>query len=134
MAHTKAYLISSIAWRNGWTFLSNSEERTEWIARYQRPLSLRTLFQIPYTHLYEWVLLMDFLEVHFRAIPWQIAADPIDFGQQLRAEIVEALDRISELAQLAPWGQAAVDHFWQLFKVTERRWQTTRHKFSASHN
>ncbi len=106
----------------------------EWIARYQRPLSLRTLFQIPYTHLYEWVLLMDFIDVRFRAIPWQITADPIDFGQQLRAEIEEAFDGISEMAQLTPWGQAAVDRFWQLFKVADRRWQTTRREFSASHN
>lgn len=122
MAHTKMYLAGSIGWREGWSFLHNSGQWTGVLPRYGRALSVRTLFQIPYTHLYEWVLLMDVWNAG--QMPLLSAnADPLTFGNDLRQEILEAFGLIDTLAELTRRGRAAVCHFRRMFEEADARWQ-----------
>ena len=53
LGHTLHYLIDNVAFMHGWRFLENPGETTPAIVRYGRSLSVRTLFQIPYVHLFE---------------------------------------------------------------------------------
>jgi hypothetical protein len=133
LAHTKCYLINDIAYHNGWTFVDNPAEYTRRIPRYERPLSVRTVFQVPYTHFYEWVLLIHFMERGFDTLPWEIQDDPVPLGDDLKLEITEAFDLISGHARLTDMGTAAVTHFWQLFKGISSQWQTIRAKWHPSH-
>jgi hypothetical protein len=123
LGHTKLYLIGSIGWREGWRFLRNPGDPTGIIPRYGRSLSVRTLFHIPYTHLYEWTMLMDACEDASDEEP-DPAADPNLFGEDLRAEIEESFERLAMVADLTPTGRRALDHFQQMFAAVERRWET----------
>jgi hypothetical protein len=123
LGHTKMYLIDSIAWRHGWRFLHNPGKQTGIIPRYGRSLSVRTLFQIPYTHLYEWTTLMDACEDASDDEP-DPAANPNLFGEDLRSEIEESFERLESLADLTRTGRLAVEHFQRLFAIAERRWET----------
>src|SRR5438105_11983075 len=62
LGHTKHYLIETIIAVAGDRFLRDPSGLTEFVPRYGRKLAVRTLFQIPYVHLYEWILLMDFID------------------------------------------------------------------------
>ncbi len=57
LGHTKSYLIETILHVIGFSFAPTHGNYTEFVERYNRRLPIRTLLQIPYTHLYEWSLL-----------------------------------------------------------------------------
>src|SRR5262249_37449877 len=93
---------------------------------YGRSLTVRTLFQVPYVHLYEWVLLMDFLEADFRGLPWRVPGDATAVGDDLAAEIEEAFALIEERARLTPLGAAALRHFREMYALASARWRSLR--------
>jgi hypothetical protein len=126
LGHTKSYLIETILHVRGEQLTTNQSDYTDVIERYGRPLSLRTVMQVPYTHLYEWTLLMDFLDRDFAGLPWEIADDPLEFGEDIREEIAEAFDRIEQAAKLTPCGLAAVARLHSLFSEAQVRWQAIR--------
>jgi hypothetical protein len=126
LGHTKDYLIDTILYREGVALLRNAAERTPPIPRYGRALSVRTLFQVPYVHLYEWALLMDFFEAGFRGLPWRVSADVAAVGDDLAAEIREAFALIDEVAQPTPAGVAALDDFREMFARAQARWRRLR--------
>jgi hypothetical protein len=126
LGHTKHYLIDTILYGEGLALVRNPAERTEPIPRYGRPLSVRTLFQVPYVHLYEWALLMDFWEAGFRGLPWRVPGAVGAVGEDLAAEIGEAFALIQERARLTPEGVAALGHFRELFARALARWRLLR--------
>jgi hypothetical protein len=126
LGHTKNYLSDNILYTQGKTLLRNAAERTDSIPRYGRPLSVRTLFQVPYVHLYEWKLLMDFWQAGFRGLPWRRPAEVGAVGDDLAAEIEEAFALIGERALLTPLGVAALRHFRELFAQAQERWHSVR--------
>jgi hypothetical protein len=133
LGHTKDYLIDTILYREGVALLRNAAERTSPIPRYGRALSVRTLFQVPYVHLYEWALLMDFCEAGFRGLPWRVSADVAAVGDDVAAEIREAFALIGEVAQLTLAGVAALNDLHELFVRAEARWRRLRpHRASVN--
>src|SRR5262249_20285207 len=126
LGHTKDYLIDTILYQEHVTLLRNAAERTPPIPRYGRTLSVRTLFQVPYVHLYEWALLMDFFEGGFGGLPCGVPADIGGVGDDLAAEIREAFALIDDVAQLTPAGVAALKDFHELFERAEARWRRLR--------
>jgi hypothetical protein len=124
LGHTKNYLSDNILYDRGETLLQNAADWTEIIPRYGRPLAVRTLFQVPYVHLYEWTLLMDFWQGGFRGLPWRRPADVAELGDDLEAEIEEAFTLMEDRAQLTPLGEAALSHFKELFARAQARWQS----------
>jgi hypothetical protein len=123
LAHTKFYLINDIAYDHGSTFLRNGAEMTDIVERYGRRLPLRTLFQIPYTHIYEWESLMDFIDRDFDGLPWQVQENPISYGEDLMREIEEALILCDEVADLTPLGAEAFSRFTELYTQSLVRWR-----------
>ena len=119
-------LIDNIAYHRGITFLTNPAETTDVVPRYGRELSVRTLFQVPYVHLYEWTLLMDFIEARFEHLPWEISEDPSALGRDVRDEIEEALDLISDYARPTAAGHVVRQHLKCLFDEADRRWRSLR--------
>src|SRR5207249_931724 len=130
LGHTKDYLIDTILYKEGLVLLRNAADRTEPIPRYGRSLSVRTLFQVPYVHLYEWALLMDFWDAGFRGLPWDATAGVAAAGDDLAAEIREAFALIEERADLTPAGAAALAHFHEFFDRAEARWCALRRRRS----
>jgi hypothetical protein len=132
LGHTKSYLIETILHVRGEALTTNQSECTDVIERYGRALSFRTLLQVPYTHLYEWTLLMDFLDGRFSGLPWEITDDPIAFGDDIHSEIVEAFTRIERGSQLTPCGAAAMSRLHSLCSEAQVRWQALRAKVALS--
>ncbi|HYV37323.1 MAG TPA: hypothetical protein VE988_16565 [Gemmataceae bacterium] len=126
LGHTKDYLIDTILYQEGVTLLRNAAEWTPPIPRYGRALSVRTLFQVPYVHLYEWILLMDFFEAGFWGLPWVVAADVAAVGDDLATEICEAFALIDEVALPTPAGVAALVDFREMFAMAQARWRRLR--------
>ncbi|HEY2785689.1 MAG TPA: hypothetical protein VGJ05_12030 [Fimbriiglobus sp.] len=126
MGHTKDYLCDTILYARGESLVTNCGEWTAPIPRYGRPLSIRTLIQIPYVHLYEWTLLMDFWQANFRGLPWAVTGGAAEVGNDCAAEIEESFDLIDAHADLTPVGVAAVRHFHELYAEANDRWQTVR--------
>src|SRR5262249_12900717 len=87
MGHTKAYLCETVLYWMSEALIRNAAEYTDPIPRYGRALALRTVIQLPYVHLYEWALLMDFWEAGFHGLPWRVPADAAEVGEDLAAEI-----------------------------------------------
>jgi hypothetical protein len=87
---------------------------------------VRTLVQVPYVHLYEWALLMDFWEGGFHGLPWRVPATAAAVGEDLAAEIAEAFPLIEAYAHLTPVGAAAVAYFRELFERACVRWRVLR--------
>lgn len=125
MGHTKDYLCDSILYAQGEKLVCNAAERTDIIPRYGRPLTMRTVFQVPYVHLYEFALFLDFWEAGFRGLPWDVG-DAAALGDDLAAEIAEAFELIDEWARLTPLGEVALAHFRELFVAAQKRWQALR--------
>ncbi len=123
LGHTMHYLIDDAAWLHGEAFVSNALDATPRIARYGRALPVRTLFQVPYVHLYEWALLMDFMVRRFSGLPWSVGDGAVTFGDELSAEIAEAFDLIGRHARLTTLGKAALAHLRRLAALTSARWQ-----------
>jgi hypothetical protein len=126
LGHTKDYLNDNILYGRGQALVHNPAERTGIIPRYGRSLAVRTLVQVPYVHLYEWALLMDFWDAGFRGLPWRVSGDMVTLGDDLEAEIEEAFALIQTHACLTPLGVAAVTHFRELFSQTLTRWRSVR--------
>jgi hypothetical protein len=126
MGHTKDYLCDTILYARGESLVTNPVDWSGVIPRYGRPLAVRTIIQVPYVHLYEWALLMDFCEVHFRGLPWEVNGGAAAVGDDCAAEIAEAFDLIGEYADLTPVGVAAVDHFHRLYDDAADRWHRVR--------
>jgi hypothetical protein len=126
LGHTKHYLIDIIAYERGWTFATNPCERTPEIGRYGRALSVRTLMQIPYVHLYEWSLLMDFCVAGLDRVPWEVREEPIAFGDELADEIAESLELIHQCAELTPAGKSLLSRTAELAQRAARRWNAVR--------
>jgi hypothetical protein len=132
LGHTKDYLIDNVLYARGESFLHNAADQTSILPRYGRSLSVRTLFQIPYVHLYEWTLLMDFWERRFRNLPWRVAVDVDAVGEDLAAEIEEAFALIEEYAQLTHLGLAALLHFRRLYALAQARWRSVRSRMTRT--
>jgi hypothetical protein len=126
LGHTKDYLCDSVLYGCGQPLVLNPADSSEPIPRYGRPLAVRTLFQVPYVHLYEWALLMDFWEAGFRGLPWPAPAGAAAVGDDLAAEIKEAFALIRERAVLTPLGQTALRHFKELYALALARWRFVR--------
>lgn len=122
LAHTINYLVQNIAYHRGWQFFTNGEDKSPVIERYGRSLSMRTIFQLPYVHFYEWELLINFIEKGFAGLPWIIEGEPIEIGDDLQKEIEESFDVISDCIQLTPLGQSAMQHFQRQFHNYRSRW------------
>jgi hypothetical protein len=125
MGHTKDYLCDSILYAQGEKLVCNAAERTDIVPRYGRSLTMRTVFQVPYVHLYEFALFMDFWEAGFRGLPWDVG-DAASFGDDLAAEIAEAFELLDEWARLTPIGEVALAHFRDLFVAAQKRWRALR--------
>jgi hypothetical protein len=132
LGHTKSYLIETILHVRGEVLTTNQADYTDIIERYGRALSLRTLLQVPYTHLYEWALMMDLLEGRFAALPWEIADDPVEFGGDVHQEIVEAFELIEREAKLTECGRAAVARLHSLCSEAQVRWQSIQSRGRSS--
>lgn len=123
LGHSKNYLIDTVLHCAGEALVLNPADHTALVPRYGRALGVRTVFQIPYVHLYEWALLMDFAQANFRDLPWEVSEDWREFGDDIEAEIAEAFDMIARVARLTPLGEAAVTHFRKLFDAASERWR-----------
>lgn len=126
LAHTKNYLIDTVAFHHGLFFVENRSELTRTIPRYGRPLPVRTLVQIPFVHLYEWESLMDAFAAGIHLLPWVNADDPVYLVDELRAEIAEGFELISEYALLTQLGAAALQHQQELYGRCKGRWAKLR--------
>jgi hypothetical protein len=124
LGHTKDYLIDTVLYERGVALVRNPAERVGPIPRYGRALPVRTVFQIPYVHLYEWAVLMDFSEAGFRVLPWPAPTDVRAVGEDLAAEIREAFELIEERVRLTRAGRAALAHFRELFAAASARWHS----------
>ncbi|HEX4591266.1 MAG TPA: hypothetical protein VH120_15120, partial [Gemmataceae bacterium] len=126
LGHTKDYLCDSVLYGCGRPLVLNPADMTDPIPRYGRPLAVRTLFQVPYVHLYEWALLMDFWEAGFRGLPWPAPAGAAAVGDDVAAEIKEAFALIRDRAKLTPLGETALRHFKDLYALALARWRFVR--------
>jgi len=126
LGHTKDYLCDSVLYGCGRALVMNPADLTEPIKRYGRPLTVRTLFQVPYVHLYEWALLMDFWEAEFRGLPWPAPTGAAAVGDDLAAEIKEAFGLIRAWAKLTSFGEIALRHFRELYALALARWRFVR--------
>jgi hypothetical protein len=126
LGHTKDYLIDTVLYERGVALVRNPAEWVGPMPRYGRSLPVRTLFQIPYVHLYEWAVLMDFAEGGFRGLPWAAPADVTAAGDDLAAEIREAFELIPGWVRLTRAGEAALGHFRELFAAASARWNAGR--------
>lgn len=123
LGHTRSYLIGDAGFIHGWRFLDNPDEMTRPIPRYGRSLPVRTLFQVPYVHLYELVVLLDFFNGDFAGLPWRCDRDAAEqLGADVLAEIDESFDLLAHEARLTRLGAAAVAHFRCLTAEAKRQW------------
>jgi hypothetical protein len=132
LGHTKNYLSDNILYGRGQALLRNPAERTPTVPRYGRALAVRTLFQIPYVHLYEWELLMDFWQAGFKGLPWQVPEEVVAVGEDLAAEIAEAFELIEAEAELTSLGEVALRHFRGQFARMLARWYSLRPRGKSS--
>lgn len=126
LAHTKNYLIDTVAFQNDMAFVRNRRDMTPKIARYGRGFPIRTLVQIPYVHMYEWDLLMDAYQSGLHGLPWVNTDDPTELVEEIRAEIADGFYFISKHADLTELGSAALTHQEELYRECKRRWSRLR--------
>jgi hypothetical protein len=131
MGHSKNYLIDTVLYGEGISLILNPSDCSDIVPRYGRSFSVRTLYQIPYVHLYEWALLMDFAEAGFRGLPWSVPPGAEALGDDIGLEIEEAFAHIDRYAQLSAWGQQALAYFHDLFDHAKMRWHALRHRSYA---
>lgn len=124
LGHTRNYLIDNVLYARGEALVLNRDDSAGHVPRYERSITIRTLFQIPYVHFYEWAVLLDFARHGFAGLPWTIDGDWPAFGQGLAAEIEEAFERIADQARLTPLGQEAVEHFHALHAGLRAQWHS----------
>lgn len=126
LGHTKSYLIETILHARGASLTACPGRITEHIPRYGRSLAVRTLLQIPYTHLYELTLLIRFLQGRFSALPWTISGDPVAFGDDLQSEIEEAFEIIDREPSITEAGSTVMAHLHVLCAETFAEWRKVR--------
>ena len=126
LAHTRDYLIDTVAWQDGVSFVLNRRDMTPRISRYGRGFPVRTLIQIPYVHLYEWDLLMDAWQSGSDWLSWANVDDPTQKVDEIRAEIADGFAFISRYADLTELGQSALEHQHELYRECKRRWSRIR--------
>lgn len=126
LGHTTSYLIETILHVHGHSLTSCHGHFTQTIPRYGRIVPVRTLLQIPFTHLYEWILMIEFLEGGCSALPWTIADDPFVFADDIRAEVAEAFDLIDREASVSAAGRVAVARLHDLYLEVLERWRRVR--------
>ena len=126
LGHTTSYLIETILHVHGHSLTSCHGHFTNTVPRYGRIMPVRTLLQVPYTHLYEWVLMIEFLERGFSALAWTIEEDPVTFADDIRAEIEEAFDLIDQEASISAAGRVAVARLHDLYVDVLERWRRVR--------
>ncbi len=132
LGHTKNYLIDTIAYEHGCTFVTNHRDESPQIPRYGRALRVRTLIQIPYVHLYEWTMLMDFCVAGLDRLPWEVNEDPIAFGDSIHEEIKESLVLIRDLAQLTSVGESLLTRMIGLIQLASQQWNDIRLRLGAT--
>ena len=123
LGHTLSYLVDDVAYTHGWRFLENPHETTPVVHRYGRPLSVRTLFSIPYVHLFEWWLLAQFYERRFAGLPWRMFDDAQEVGRDLREEIEESFALIERHARMTQEGRAAMARMRELVGEADAHWR-----------
>lgn len=123
LGHTKSYLIETILHVLGHSLTVHHGELTEFIPRYGRTLPVRALVQIPYTHLYEWIVMMRFMEGGFSALPWEVGGDTIGHAEDLRSEITEALERIDRDVELTAAGREIMSWLHGLHDEVLNHWR-----------
>jgi hypothetical protein len=123
LGHTLHYLIDDVAFTHGWRLLENPGDVTPTIPRYGRALRMRTLFQVPYVHLFEWWLLIEFHQRRYSGLPWPAGEAARVVGNDLRAEIDEAFDMLDQHARLTPLGRAVIEHLRRLTADALRHWR-----------
>ena len=131
LGHTLHYLIDDVAYASGWRFLENPRDTTPVLPRYGRGLGVRTLFQMPYVHLFEWWLLIQFYEQDFAGLPWRMFDDAYLVGEDVREEIREAIDLIDAHARLTCAGQAVFQRIRELVTEADARWQALTHRAAS---
>ena len=122
LGHSKSYLIDSVAYEAGQRLAQNTSEWTEVIPRYGRRLRVRTLLQVPYTHLYELALLVEFVRNDFRGLEWSAAEDVNQIGEDLQQEIDDAFALIDEFADLTAFGESVLEHLRRQFAHLQAKW------------
>lgn len=132
LGHQRHYVIDALAAAQGLRFVDNPARLSPPITRYGRPLCMGTLFQVPYVHLYEWQLLMDYLEGGFAALPWTMPDETQAAGDDLEAEIREAFALVGEYAELTELGTLALAHVRRLTDQFAGRWQRVMRKPRAA--
>lgn len=123
LGHTLHYLIEDAAYLHHLQFLENPGESTPVIPRYGRSLRMRTLFQIPYVHLFEWWLLIEFRRANFAGLPWQNFEAPQEIGEDIRSEIEESFDLLDSHARPTLTGRAVIDRMRELVEEAESQWR-----------
>jgi hypothetical protein len=126
LGHTKSYLIETIIEHAGEALAHNPATWTGITPRYQRRLKVRTLLQIPYTHFYEWVLLMCFMKHGFSGWAWGRPQAARTIGDDLEQEIEEAFHLIDDYAELTALGVSVVSRLRMQFSYLQARWAATR--------
>ncbi|MFO0896575.1 MAG: hypothetical protein U0836_04000 [Pirellulales bacterium] len=134
LGHQRHYAIDLLAAARGLRFVENPARLSPPITRYGRPLCVGTLFQVPYVHLYEWQLLMDYLEGGFAGLPWAMPEETEAVGADLEAEIREAFVLVGEYAELTELGALTLAHVRGLTDQFAGRWRrvTRRRAIGAS--
>lgn len=122
LGHTKSYLIDSVAYAAGLKLARNTSDWTEVIPRYGRRLRVRTLLQIPYTHLYELALVVAFVRNDCRGWEWCDPQHNHRIAEDLQLEIVEAFALIDGCADLTRFGESVFSHLRQQFTQLQSQW------------
>jgi hypothetical protein len=131
LGHTMHYLIDDVAYLHGWRFVENPADMTPVIARYGRSLRVRTLFQIPYVHLFEWWLLILFLRERFAGLPWRNFDNTYAVGEDVRSEIEESFELLALHARVTQAGAAVVERLRELVDEADRQWREISRTNSA---
>ncbi len=122
LAHTRSYLVDTVAHQSEMAFVRNRRELTPKISRYDRSFPIRTLVQIPYVHMYEWDLLMDAYQSGYFHSATVEGADPNAIVEEIREEIADGFQFIERYADLTELGQNALEHQKELYRDCKRRW------------
>lgn len=122
LAHTRSYLVDTLAHQSEMSFVRNRREMTPRISRYGRGFPIRTLVQIPYVHMYEWDLLMDAYQGGYFQTTDIAGLDVNSVADEIRAEIADGFQFIERYADLTKLGQRALEHQKELYRKCKRRW------------
>jgi hypothetical protein len=66
------------------------------------------------------------MEKQFAGRPWDVAEDPVPFGDEIVAEIDDSFALIAETADVTELGREALDHIHSLYDRSLARWDRAR--------